>query len=89
LVARAGKPVCRHAVVPPPVVGKLEGVLSRAYVAGIDDGTAVPWNLTELYALRDGAVDRACSLVGGGLDRDEWSRYVSGLPYETTCPRGP
>jgi WD40 repeat protein len=61
----------------------------RTLVAGVEDGSAVLWTLTGLYALRDTAVDRACSLAGGDLDRDEWSRYVSDLPYQPTCPRRP
>jgi WD40 repeat protein len=84
--ARLGQPLTGHGEAVNSVAFSPDG---RTLVAGIDDGTAVPWNLTELYALRDGAVDRACSLAGGGLDRDEWSRYVSGLPHEATCSRRP
>jgi WD40 repeat protein len=84
--ARLGQPLTGHGEAVTSVAFSPDG---RTLVAGIDDGTAVPWNLTELYALRDGAVDRACSLAGGGLDREEWSRYVSGLPYEATCSGRP
>jgi WD40 repeat protein len=79
-----------------PLTGPKDAVTSVAFspdgrtlIAGSDDGSAVPWNLAPLYVLRDGAVDRACVLAGGGLDRDEWSRYVSGPPYEETCPKNP
>jgi WD40 repeat protein len=44
------------------------------------------WDLTELNNLRRHATERACSLTGRGLDPDEWARYVSGLPYQATCP---
>jgi WD40 repeat protein len=79
-----------------PLTGLSEAVNSvafspdgRALVAGTEDGLAVPWNLAELYALRDTAVNRACSLAGGGLGRDEWPLYISDLPYQPTCPKRP
>ncbi|MCA1676841.1 MAG: hypothetical protein LC799_33250 [Actinobacteria bacterium] len=43
-------------------------------------------DLSGLTDLRDHAVERACSITGRGLDRDEWVRHVSGLPYKDTCP---
>ena len=79
-----------------PLTGLGEAVTSAAFspdgrtlIVGTDDGLAVPWNLTELFALRDTAVNRACSLAGGDLDRDEWSLYISDLPYQPTCPKRP
>jgi WD40 repeat protein len=79
-----------------PLTGLGEAVTSAAFspdgrtlIVGTDDGLAVPWNLTELYAFRDTAVNRACSLAGGDLGRDEWSLYISDLPYQPTCPKRP
>jgi len=79
-----------------PLTGLGEAVTSAAFspdgrtlIVGTDDGLAVPWNLTELFALRDTAVNRACSLAGGDLDRNEWSLYISDLPYQPTCPKRP
>jgi hypothetical protein len=30
-------------------------------------------------------MERACAITGGGLDRDEWARYVPGLNYIDAC----
>jgi hypothetical protein len=40
------------------------------------------WDLTDVIALRDNALQRACSISGGGLDREQWkwTRLVPGLP---------
>ena len=38
-----------------------------------------------LLAARDGAVARACLVTGGGLNRDEWARYLPDLDYEDSC----
>jgi len=49
------------------------------------DGTVILWDLTGLNDLLDHAVERACSLTGRGLDREEWARFIPGLPYQDTC----
>ncbi|MFE9746866.1 hypothetical protein ACFYOT_18350 [Saccharothrix saharensis] len=54
-------------------------------VDGADD-SVVLWDLTRLHELRDQAFEHACARAGGGLTEDEWSRYVSTLPYQPTCP---
>jgi WD domain, G-beta repeat len=54
-----------------------------------EDQTVMLWDLSQLSALRIHAVERACALTGGGLNRDEWSSHISGLPYESTCPSQP
>ena len=54
---------------------------------GSNDGRMTLWDLTELSALRRESAEYACSVVGRGLSRDEWVRYISGLPYESTCPQ--
>jgi WD40 repeat protein len=45
------------------------------------------WDLSGINDLLANAVKRACSITGQGLDRTEWTRYISGLPYEQTCGR--
>jgi WD40 repeat protein len=47
--------------------------------------TVILWDLTELNDLRAHAAQRACDLTDRGLNRDEWHRYISGLPYRDTC----
>jgi hypothetical protein len=43
------------------------------------------WDLAKLNDLRTHAAQRACDLTNRGLNREEWSRYISGLPYRDTC----
>jgi WD40 repeat protein len=58
----------------------------RTLATGSDDHTVLLWDLSELNALLSHPAERACSLTGKGLDRDEWIRRISGLPYQDTCP---
>jgi WD40 repeat protein/energy-coupling factor transporter ATP-binding protein EcfA2 len=58
----------------------------RTLAAGGLDGTTTLWDLTEFNYLRDHAVERACSVTRGGLDRAEWDRYLPGLAYQHSCP---
>ncbi|HEU0088610.1 MAG TPA: TIR domain-containing protein [Pseudonocardiaceae bacterium] len=58
----------------------------RTLATGGADKTAVLWDLTGLNQVRDHAVERACSIIRGGLNRDEWVRYIPDLPYQDTCP---
>ncbi|MGH3897528.1 MAG: WD40 repeat domain-containing protein [Pseudonocardiaceae bacterium] len=53
---------------------------------GSDDGTTILWDLRSISDFRDHAAERACAITEGGLNRDEWTRYISGLAYEETCP---
>ncbi|MGH4016872.1 MAG: hypothetical protein ACRDSL_23680 [Pseudonocardiaceae bacterium] len=46
----------------------------------------IRWDLTDLNELPDNATKRACSVVGRGLDGEEWARYIPDLPYQDTCP---
>jgi WD40 repeat protein len=55
--------------------------------AGGTDGTVVLLDLAEVFAVRDGATERACAYASGGFDRDDWATYVPDLPYVATCPR--
>ena len=57
----------------------------RTLVTAGDDATAMLWNITTLIELRDHAVKLACARAGGGLDSDEWTRYIQALPYEDSC----
>ena len=52
---------------------------------GNSDGTVTLWDLTALNHLRKNTTKRACSITGRGLNRDEWARYIPGLPYQNTC----
>lgn len=49
------------------------------------DATVILWELTELNRVRGHAMQGACAITGRGLDRDEWDRYIPGLPYQDTC----
>jgi WD40 repeat protein len=60
----------------------------RTLAAGGANHRVVLWDLAQLDALRERAVALACSLTGG-LDRGDWSRYVSELPYKRTCSSQP
>ncbi|MGH3887857.1 MAG: WD40 repeat domain-containing protein, partial [Pseudonocardiaceae bacterium] len=77
----------------PPLTGHTSAVTSAAFspngnvlATTSTDRTAILWDLTALNYLLGHAVERACAMTGGGLDRDEWARYLPGLPYQETCP---
>ncbi len=48
------------------------------------DGTVL-WDLSGLEGLRAHAMERACAITGGGLDRTEWARYLPALQYDDVC----
>jgi WD40 repeat protein len=58
----------------------------RSLATGSRDGKVILWDLTKLNDLRDRPLQHACTLAGRGLSRDEWARYVAGLPYQNICP---
>ncbi len=49
------------------------------------DSTVILWDLTVLNSLRNHAAERACVITQGGLNREEWDRFIPGLPYQSTC----
>jgi WD40 repeat protein len=51
-----------------------------------EDQTVLLRDLTRLNSLRADTPRQACDLAGGGLDHEEWARYISSLPYRDTCP---
>jgi WD40 repeat protein len=53
------------------------------------DKRVLMWGLAGLNELRNYPIERACALTGRGLSNEEWSAYISGLPYEHTCPNRP
>lgn len=76
-----------------PLTGNTGGVDSVAFTrdgrtltTGGDDGQVVLWDLTGLNSLREHATERACTLVGQGLDHEQWARFIPSLEYEDTCP---
>jgi WD40 repeat protein len=79
---RLGQPLTGHSG---PVWSLAIAPDGHTLAAGSDDQTVSLWDLTELSNLRRHAVERACSLTQRGLDRDEWTRYVPGMPYQATC----
>jgi WD40 repeat protein len=58
----------------------------RTLATGSGDHTVILWGLAKFNSLRDHATERACAVTQRGLDREEWARFVPGLPYERTCP---
>jgi len=75
-----------------PLTGHTDDVSSVAFApdgrtlaTGSDDYSTMLWDLTGFNSLRDHAPERACAITGGGLNPDEWARYVPGLAYEDAC----
>ena len=53
---------------------------SQTLATGSADGTAQLWNLDV-----DNAIDRICATSSGNLTPQEWSAYISQLPYDPPC----
>ncbi|MGH7870276.1 MAG: WD40 repeat domain-containing protein [Candidatus Dormibacteraceae bacterium] len=49
------------------------------------DRTAALWDLSSLDALQADPLEQACSITKGGLDENQWNRYVPDLPYNNPC----
>ena len=58
----------------------------RTLATGANGGQVVLWDLATLNDFRNRPLQHACTLAGRGLNRNEWARYVPGLPYQNTCP---
>jgi WD40 repeat protein len=58
----------------------------RTLATGAAGGQVVLWDLATLNDFRNRPLQHACTLAGRGLNRNEWARYVPGLPYQNTCP---
>jgi WD40 repeat protein len=80
---RLGQPLTGHSNVVESIAFAPDG---HTLATGSIDRTVILWDLTALENLRHHTAEFACSLTQRGLDRDEWARYVPGLPYQTTCP---
>jgi hypothetical protein len=53
---------------------------SRWAMTGHADGALYLWQLD-----RQPLVRAACALAGRSLTRDEWGRYLPGVPYKEIC----
>ncbi|WP_173095232.1 WD40 repeat domain-containing protein [Actinomadura verrucosospora] len=49
------------------------------------DGGVVLWDLRPVYDLRRHLDATTCLVTGGGLDREQWARYLPTRRYENTC----
>ncbi|MGQ0774634.1 MAG: nSTAND1 domain-containing NTPase [Pseudonocardiales bacterium] len=82
-----GQPLKDHAVGVTSVAFSPNG---RVLATASGDRTVILWDLTHLHDLRSSlraqAVQRACSITGGGFDRAEWERRIPDLPYQDNCP---
>lgn len=58
----------------------------RAIATLTEGDTAGIWNIEPLVAAAADPLREACRIVGRGLDADEWSSYLPGVPYQSTCP---
>jgi WD40 repeat protein len=79
---RIGQPLTSHRDAVESVAFAPDG---HTLATGSQDGTVILWDLAAMNHLRRHAIERACSLTQHGLTRDEWKRYVPGLPYQNTC----
>src|SRR5262249_44966464 len=58
----------------------------RTLASASSDRSVRERDLTSLNDFFDHADERACSITHGGLTPEEWTRYISGLPHQSTCP---
>jgi hypothetical protein len=53
------------------------------FIAGVDGRT---WTVD---TSPDSWVDRACSIAGRNLTREEWKEYFPNRAYQVSCPQWP
>jgi WD40 repeat protein len=80
------RPIGRPLVGHHSYVGYLSFSPDGTTLATGSDNEVILWDLTGLNDLRRHAVQRACAIAGGPLDREQWLRYLRELPYQNTCP---
>ncbi|KAB2348460.1 nSTAND1 domain-containing NTPase [Actinomadura rudentiformis] len=51
------------------------------------DGDVVLWDMRPTYDLRRHLKETSCLVTRGGLDREQWNRYLPDLDYLDTCAR--
>jgi WD40 repeat protein len=51
------------------------------------DGDVVLWDMRPTYDVRARLDETACRVTAGGLNRDQWVRYLPDLEYRDTCGR--
>jgi WD40 repeat protein len=49
------------------------------------DGDVVLWDMRPTYEMRGRLDETTCLVTRGGLDQDQWARYVPDLDYQDTC----
>ncbi|MFI9388489.1 TIR domain-containing protein [Kutzneria sp. NPDC052558] len=57
---------------------------SKLVSAG-SEGDVVMWDLKPTYDLRAHLDETSCQVTRGGLDRDQWARFIPALDYQDTC----
>ncbi|MEU6091696.1 hypothetical protein ABZ865_34010 [Streptomyces sp. NPDC047085] len=58
----------------------------RRLITASSDDTALVWDLGDLPAISADPIRTACRIAGGGLTRDQWDTYATGLGFQRTCP---
>lgn len=60
----------------------------NSLLVGGGDNTTSLWDLSGLNVMRGQVKQHACGLTNGGLDTDQWARYIPDLVYQDTCADG-